>query len=166
MVNDGSMASQCEDWIVAQIQAVEIEGEPVFENVEVAPFVGTLADNAKDAAEQLLAGKRASTVHVRYRGDSVEPLESGEQRIAAFYDILTAVKNSRDGASRRGDGTMPGTNMFRELFYDALHDERPGISSGSRTTDKTRWMGSDEVWHPKGATIMVSRLRIDEVRSA
>lgn len=166
MATDGSLASLTEDWVVGEIRKIEVDEVAVFESAEVLAWEGTVQQNAEQIANELLGSNRRAIVRVRFRQDSAEELEAGEQKIIALYDIFVGVKNDRPGASRRGDGTTLGSNRFRDLFYFSLHNKRPGLTAGGRTTDKTRWQGSQGAYNSRNASIQLSVLRVDEVPSA
>jgi len=166
--NDQSMATLTEDWIVTQIKAIQVDEESplVFEDVEVAAWEGSLQENARDTANELLSGKRTPIARVRYRRDTVVPLEGGEQKHEAMYEVFVGVKNDRPRAARRGDGTVLGTNVMRDLLYGALHNKCPAVAAHGRHTDRTRWGGSEVAYNTKTEAILYAVLHVDEVRAS
>lgn len=162
--DDESLASKTENWIVTQIEAIQLGGEAAFEDIEVAAWEGNVQQNAADVAQELLSAHRAAIVRVRFRGDRAEPLDGGFQRIVATYDVFVGVENKRSGgSSRRGDGRRPGTNLMRDLFYGALHNKRPNVGANGRYSDHTAWKGCEGVLDLRGASIKLFRLEVDEV---
>jgi hypothetical protein len=166
--HDESMASQVEDWIIAQIVAIQDGGNPVFEASEVKPWDGSNAGTLTEFSREFREAARPLIARVFFRGDRVVQLEEGEIKPVPQFIILIGMSNKRPAASRRGDGTSIGTNKLRDLLRYGLHDIQPlnasaqVINDGTTAVDHVRFMGSDVVRNDPELCIMQSVIEIDE----
>jgi len=154
--DDQSLATLTENWIVAQIRALD-----EFADRNVSPFDGTINPSGQELAEEI-ARHGSPYVTVMFEGDVPRPLEEGAQRYEPTYAIYAVVKNERPQAARRGDGTDVGTNKIRDLLRTALHDKRPGLSAGGFYTDVTEFRGSRVVFQRTDLFIQRSELVVTE----
>ncbi len=172
MANDGSIASQVEDWIVAQIQAIQVDALNVFEAAEVGPWNGTQSGDVKAFAAELFANSRDLVARVFYARDSVVTLEAGDIRRRPQFVVLVGIANKRPAVARRGDADYIGTNRIAELLKEALHNKQPmdatpkPITNGPMTVDLTNYVGSEVVLNDFGRCIQQTIIEVDQSTSA
>ncbi len=156
MVNDGSLATLVEEWIVTQIRAL---AEFADDAVEVFP--GNEVVSGQQVIDELTK-KRSPYATVFFRGDQPLPLEEGEQAYDPTYVIWIVVQNHRPGTARFGDGTSPGTNQMRDVLRTALHDKFPNLTANGFYTDGTKFGGVKIIFQRKDAWILEATLVIRE----
>ncbi len=168
MDHNGSIASQMEDWIVATIKAIGDGGPNIFEGSEVQPWDGSNAGTVSQFKTELMAASRNVIARVFFRGDRIQELEEGEIRTIGQFVVLVGIRNERQAAARRGDGTTIGTNRMRDLLRYALHDKVPldgesaVINDGATVVERLRFLGSELVLNDPGLCIQQTTLEIEE----
>ncbi len=162
-----SMATQGEDWIVAEIRAIEVASQAVFETNEVRPWGGSQQklQSASDVAEELFSGAGSRAVRVLEVRDATKPLEAGGQvELVTTYSILFGVRNfANPGEARRGSASFLGINDIRSLIAKALHNKRPYLNDGVWCTTKTQWLGSSITHLSATVCIAEAQLAIPEI---
>lgn len=170
MANDGSMASKVEDWIIAQIQAIQFNGAAAFEAVEVKPWEGTESGTVGQFAEELMSATRDHVARVFFSGEETEELADSQIKLSPTYVVLIGIRNHTPAAARRGEvrgaETSWGTNAMRDLLQAAFNQKKPGVTAGSTITDKSHYAGADVVWHSSNLCIMRANVIVDEVPKA
>jgi hypothetical protein len=163
MPHDGSLASLVEEWIVAQIAAL---GEIPAENVEVYP--GSHSPSGDRTIEEF-AANRTPYVAVLFEGDKWIELEEGQAAYAPTYGIYLVVLNPRPGTSRFGEAgppVVPGTNLLRDLFRNALHDKFPNLAANGYHTDHTEFQGVSLVFERRDAFMLRAEVVVRESPTA
>ena len=158
--DDQSLATLVENWIVDILVALED-----FTNRQVEAFQGTVNPAGQQLVDELTADTSPHIV-VLFEGDRPISLAEGQQRYEPVYGIYIVVHSERPAASRRGDGTVVGTNKLRDVLRAALHDKCPDKSGGGYFTDRTQFMGVRTVFQRKDAFILRAELVVHESPTA
>lgn len=160
MANDGSIASQTEEWIAVQLRAL---AEFPDENVEV--FEGSSSPTGQQLIDEFTRN-RSPYVTVLFERDVPRTLEEGEQAYDPTYGIYIVVQNKRPGVARKGDADSAGTNKMRDVIRTALHDKDPGKSASGYYTDRTEFRGVQIVFQRADAFIMRAEVVVRETPAA
>jgi hypothetical protein len=154
-MNDGSIASRMEDWIVAQLNDVE-----EF-HAEAKVFPGTVSPQGRELVDELTANRSPYTV-VFFESDVPIVTQEGQQDYEPTYAIYVTVQNER-GAARHGDGVTPGTNLLRDRLRTALHNKTPGLAANGFAADRTEFRGCRVVYQRNDAFVIRAELVVREV---
>jgi len=155
-INDGSLATITEAWIVTQIQGIA-----EFPDGSVEVFPGTFITAGQKLIDEMLAN-RAIYAAVLFEGDAPQSLEEGSQAYDPTYAIYVVIQNSREASSRTGDGTTPGTNLIRDRLRAALDNQYPNLGANGYHTDHTTFRGVRVVFQRTNAYIMRAELIVRE----
>ena len=155
-MNDGSLASLTEQWIADAIAAL-----PAFPAENVEPYPGSTSISGEQLVEEFM-GHRTPYVAVLFEGDQPVVLEEGEHGYEAIYGIYVAARNERPGAARKGDGTTPGTNLYRDLLRNALHDQFPNLAANGFYTDRAIFRGARVIFERRDAFVLRAELAVRE----
>lgn len=169
-MSDDSIATQVEDWIVAQLRAMEFDSVAVFGDDEnVQPWEGTDAESVTQFAKEIHQGKRDRVARVFFAGDRVERLSEDQSKVIPTYTILIGLRHARPAVSRRGDGTDPnrtlGTNGLRDILHATFDSKLPNVGSadGLRHTDRAEYGGMSIVRHTGVVCVIEATVTVDEV---
>lgn len=165
MAHDGSLASLTEEWIVSVVEALEtadVVPSVIFADGKVEAFRGTNQPRGEELIAEMIAN-RSPFAAVLFEGDRAIATQEGKQDYEPVYAIYIVVRNERDGAARKGDGTKPGTNLIRDLLRKALHDQFPARSANGYFTDRSEFRGVSVVFQRKDAFIMRAEVVVREV---
>jgi len=177
MALEVSMATQIEDWIIAQLVAIQTGGSPLFEATDVQPWEGTEKNAAREFEDELMGSGRNTNVRVMFLRDSQVPLEGGLIEIKPTYVILVGQKNlrgqsvaRRGGDDSGGDKVGMGTNDIRDLFQLALHNKKPTsgspatvIQANGKVAKICEWIGSTVIIARKNLYIQESTVVVSEL---
>jgi len=176
VAHDDSVASKMEDWIIAQVQAIQIQGQGgpvnIFEAAEVTPWVGTQAGAVEQFAKELIAGTRGRIVRVLYAADrEVEDLADDQVRVFGQYWVLVGVHDVTNAAVARrglvrGTETKFGTNLLRDLLRNALDQKSPAVNSNGVFVDRTFYRGATVVHLAENLCVMKAMVETVEVPAA
>lgn len=169
--NDGSIASQVEDWIIAQLLAIQFNGQAAFEAADVLAWEGTDFGTLNQFAEEFHQGARDRIARVAFLNDRTIELSDGQIQVVPTYVIVIGIKERTPGAIRRGsqrDSEDPltkawGTNVMRDLLKAKFNQQRPGIGDGATYTDQAHYIGSEITFHSRNICIMKAEVTVDEV---
>ena|SRR3990172_5711835 len=165
MAHDGSLASQVEDWIVEQIQALQVGGQAAFAAEDVRAWEGTESESVRDFSEELFEAARSRIARVLFTGDRPLELEYDQIRLEPTYLILVGLKNYRPGSARRGESTTAGewgTNKMRDLLAQTFSLKQPDKDNGVMHTDLTHYRGATIEYHPRNTCIMRVEIVVEE----
>lgn len=163
------IATQVEDWLIATIRLIEVDGERVFEDSEVKPWNGTTAGNVAEFTDELFTSHRDIVCAVFFQADTTRDLSDGEIELVPRYVILVGIRNKRPAAARRGDAEFVGTNRLRDVLRYAVNNQRPLnaqaelINDGTTVVDRLKWTGSRLVVAAPNICIQQSTVEATEV---
>jgi hypothetical protein len=160
--DDESLATKTENWIVTTLRATA-----TFADRDVEPYKGTHEPQSADLVAELTAHSNPYVV-TWFQRDTREGLEEGSRDRRAVYRILVVGQNQRPGAARRGDGTTPGTNKYRDVLSAALDTKDniaagPAVSAGGFYAQYAEIQTNDVVWPQADAFIMEVILMVHEM---
>lgn len=160
MAHDGSLASLTEQWICDQVAALA-----PFTDRTVEPFRGSESPDGETILAELTRNRSPYGCCLFTRAQPVK-LEEGQQEYLAFYDVIIAVVNAREGSARKGDGTTPGTNLIRDLMINALHDKYPALSANGRYAQRSMVGDVALVFQRRDAFLLRVEVVVQEVAAA
>lgn len=175
MAHDGSIASQMEDWLIAQLQAIQFSGAPVFNAEDVQPWGGGQRPAKEDFAAELFSGGRAFVARVFYADEQVTYLDGVNYMTTPRWVIAVGIRSYRSNAeARRGDvpvtGTArPGTNALRALVRYAVEGLKPQnppgtvITDGVSTVNKVRVLSAELVTEENNQMVLAIYVTVDQV---
>ena len=165
MANDGSLASKVEAWIVTTLEALTC-----FAGRDVEVFPGVSVRTGGELVKSMRSGHSSPYVCVLFEGDSAVRLEEGEQAYDPTYAIYVVVENVRPAAARMGDvvgeTTINGTNGYRDLIRNALHDQTPAQTANGFYAEKTEFRGVRVIYQDADVFVMRAELVVREVPAA
>ena len=169
--HDGSIASRVEDWIIAQLLAIQFNGQPAFETADVLAWEGTDVGTVNRFAEEFHQGARDRIARVLFLNDRTIELSDGQIQVVPTYVIIIGIKERTPGAIRRGSQRDPlddatkawGTNVMRDLLKDKFNQQGPAIGDGATYTDQAHYLGAELTFHSKNMCIMKAEVTVDEV---
>ena len=164
MAHDGSLASQVEAWIVAQLATLT-----PFSDGNVEVFQGSLQQQGAKIIDEFLA-RRSPFALVAFEQDQSRPLEEGQQAYDPTYGIYIVVRNERPGVSRTGetDGATVtyGTNGIRDLMRNVLHDAEPNFGANGFWAERAEFRGVSVVYQRKDAFMLRAVVVVRETPAA
>ena len=96
--------------------------------------------------------------------------EEGQQAYDPTYAIYVVVQNERPAAARTGDvvgvTTVYGTNGYRDLIRNALHDQDPAQSANGFYSDRSEFRGVQVVYQDADVFVMRAGLVVRETPAA
>lgn len=167
-MSDGSLASQVEQYVVAQLV---LQSEFAVENGGLAEvYPGSTAPSGERLVAELVAN-RTTYACVLFVSDTEVPLEGGESGWDATYLVLIASVNKRPGLARTGETeggveptvTFKGVNYFRDVLRNRLHNKRPNVNAGGFGADAMRLAGTRVVYESRDAYILEATLIVREM---
>lgn len=157
LTHDGSLASLVEAWIVGRIAQI-----PEFAEGQVEPFKGTNSPDGRELIAEMTANRSPLGV-VLFEGDRAIATQEGQQDYEPTYAAYIVVQNARTGgASRRGDGQTPGTNLMRDRLRSVLHDVEVSIAANGFWAGRAEFRGVRVVFQRADAFIMRAEIVVRE----
>ncbi len=144
MANDGSIASQVEEWAVTTLTIAD--SGSAFKRI--AQYDGTVEETGQRIAKEMVSASRNPIALVFVRDSFTR--EEGDRTDDRIFDllVLVGVRNERGGvAARCGDDTRVGIHRAMELVADALGGGNPGSADPANKRQAVR------VEHPVGAIV-------------
>jgi len=137
VANDGSVASQIEQYIADVLAALSYNDASVFRTAAI--WTGQVS--AVNAGAESFT-RYAPFAFVGYIPDYAGREGDGDLRRVLEYAVMVGQVSLQAGVARCGDADSLGTNMLEELVIAALDRKHPG---NGLTCDNIRYVGTTKV---------------------
>ena len=153
-----AIATLAEDDLVVAIKAITFGSPPVklFDTAAVRPWEGEEGDNVQLSAEAMLSEKLQRACRVYYTGDSIIPLAADDKERRPKFAVVCVVQGFVKGNSRRGDVSgRVGTNLIRDLIFNACDRRRPSVVANDRCIDEYNVTQIDLIHHSRNVAVVL-----------